>query len=242
MRRFSVHGLCFTPIESFVSTARIDHEESPTAKTRSILPLGTGSRCLENSAPPNFANDRPRSRRGFFDFPGDAEWVKLLCSREDTAVTLTLTYVAKGVILSDMQKTIKTNDGYEYECQHGPIECQANIIHACTIDAIREPSKRLDFLACMIENNINPVEIMNTCAARLNASVEAESIRKCSDTSTGKELLAKYGQMTKSLVPAVSFIPTITLDGSSDNQVKILKNMLKDVCLHFKVVPKECVS
>ncbi|XP_011139528.1 GILT-like protein C02D5.2 [Harpegnathos saltator] len=139
-------------------------------------------------------------------------------------------------------KTIKTNDGYEYECQHGPIECQANIIHACTIDAIREPSKRLDFLACMIENNINPVEIMNTCAARLNASVEAESIRKCSDTSTGKELLAKYGQMTKSLVPAVSFIPTITLDGSSDNQVKILKNMLKDVCLHFKVVPKECVS
>lgn len=98
-------------------------------------------------------------------------------------------------------------------CQHGPIECQANIIHACTIDAIRDPSKRLDFLACMIENNINPVEIMNACAVRLNTSVEAESIKKCSETRRGKELLAKYGQMTRSLVPRVSFIPTITLDG-----------------------------
>ncbi|XP_014479498.1 PREDICTED: GILT-like protein C02D5.2 [Dinoponera quadriceps] len=139
-------------------------------------------------------------------------------------------------------KTIKTNDGYEFVCQHGQIECQANIIHACTIDAIRDPSKSLDFLACMIENNINPVEIMNTCAVKLNTSVEAESIRRCSGTGKGKELLAKYGQMTNSLVPRVSFIPTITLDGSSDNQVRILKNLLKEVCLHFKVMPKECLS
>ncbi|XP_077268053.1 gamma-interferon-inducible lysosomal thiol reductase-like protein [Temnothorax americanus] len=137
-------------------------------------------------------------------------------------------------------KTVKTNDGYQFMCQHGPIECQANIVHACSIDVIEDPSVRLRFVACMIENNIDPVGIMNTCAGRI--SVDLESMKKCTNTVRGKELLAKYGEMTNSLVPRVSFIPTITLDGSSEHQVRILKNLLKEVCLRFKVTPKECVS
>ncbi|XP_011708104.1 PREDICTED: GILT-like protein C02D5.2 isoform X2 [Wasmannia auropunctata] len=137
-------------------------------------------------------------------------------------------------------KTTKTSDGYQFVCQHGPIECQANIIHACSIDVIKDPSVQLQFVACMIENNIDPVRIMNTCAERM--SVDLESMRKCSNGERGKELLAKYGEMTNSLVPRVSFIPTITLDGSSEHQVRILKNLLKEVCLQFKVTPKECVS
>ncbi|KAL6264955.1 hypothetical protein P5V15_005050 [Pogonomyrmex californicus] len=137
-------------------------------------------------------------------------------------------------------KTVKKDDGYQFMCQHGPIECQANIIHACSIDVIKDPSVQLQFVSCMIENNIDPVRIMNTCAGRI--SVDLESIKKCTNMERGKELLAKYGEMTNSLVPRVSFIPTVTLDGSSEHQVKILKNLLKEVCLHFKVTPKECVS
>jgi len=87
------------------------------------------------------------------------------------------------------------------------------MIHACSIDVIKDPSVQLQFVACMIENNIDPVRIMNTCGERI--SVDLESIKKCSNTERGKELLAKYGEMTNSLVPRVSFIPTITLDGVS---------------------------
>lgn len=105
---------------------------------------------------------------------------------------------------------MKTSDGYVFTCQHGPIECKANIIHACSIDVIEDPSIRLQFVTCMIENNIDPVGIMNTCAERI--TVNLESIKKCSNTQRGKELLAKYGQMTNSLAPRVSFIPTVTLD------------------------------
>ncbi|XP_012231578.1 GILT-like protein 1 isoform X2 [Linepithema humile] len=119
----------------------------------------------------------------------------------------------------------KTNDGYVFKCQHGPIECKANIIHACSIDVIEDPSIRLQFVTCMIENNIDPVGIMNTCAERI--TVNLESIKKCSNTQRGKELLAKYGQMTYSLVPQVYFIPTVTLNKMA-------------VCEHFKVIPKEC--
>lgn len=103
-------------------------------------------------------------------------------------------------------------------CQHGPIECQANIVHACSIDIIKDSSVQLQFVACMIENNIDPIGIMNTCAKRI--PVDLESIKKCSNTGRGKELLAKYGEMTNSLVPRVSFIPTITLDGVSVRFVK----------------------
>jgi len=107
-------------------------------------------------------------------------------------------------------QTVKTNGGYQFTCQHGPIECQANIIHACTIDVVKDPSIQLQFITCMIENNIDPVGIMNKCAERI--SVDLESIKECSNNEKGKELLANYGKMTNSLVPRVSFIPTITLD------------------------------
>ncbi|KAL0116774.1 hypothetical protein PUN28_009998 [Cardiocondyla obscurior] len=136
-------------------------------------------------------------------------------------------------------KTIKVDDGYQFRCQHGPMECQANIAHACSIDVIKDPSVQLEFVACMIENNIDP-GIMDTCAKRI--SVDLTSIKKCTNAERGKILLAKYGDMTNSLVPRVSFIPTITLNGSSEHQVRILKNLLKEVCLQFKVTPKECVS
>ena len=65
----------------------------------------------------------------------------------------------------------------------------------------------------MIENNMDPFGIMNKCAGRI--SVDLESIGECSKNERGKELLAKYGKMTNSLVPRVSFIPTVTLDGVS---------------------------
>lgn len=160
-------------------------------------------------------------------------------------------------------QTVRTNDGYQFICQHGAIECHANMVHACSIDVIQDPSVRLQFVACMIENNIDPTEILNACAKRI--PVDLDSIKKCTNADRGKELLAKYGEMTNSLVPRASFIPTITLDGvsarfakperipyaeltetisfqSSEHQVRILKNLSKEVCLRFKVTPKECLS
>ncbi|XP_029049434.1 GILT-like protein 1 [Osmia bicornis bicornis] len=134
--------------------------------------------------------------------------------------------------------TINTKDGYEFICQHGPIECEANIIHACSIDVLKNSSIQLEYLSCMIKNNIEPVIIMESCAKKMN--IDYKDIFKCSVEAKGKELLARYGELTKALTPKVSFIPTVTLDGKSENQARILKNLLQEVCLHFKVMPKGC--
>lgn len=106
-------------------------------------------------------------------------------------------------------QTIKTQDSYEFECQHGPPECAANIIHACAIQYIKAPDVLLDYLACMIKDNADPVRAMIQCASSLNQTMQ---IRECSNGEEGKKLLAHYGKMTNSLVPKLSFIPTITLN------------------------------
>lgn len=135
-------------------------------------------------------------------------------------------------------RTIKTDHGYEFMCQHGHIECEANIIHACAIDVLKNSSIQLEYLSCMIKNNINPINIMESCAKKMN--IDYNYILKCFLEPKGKELLAKYGELTNALTPKVSFIPTVVLDGKSENQARILKNLLQEVCLHFKILPKGC--
>lgn len=110
-------------------------------------------------------------------------------------------------------QTVKTEHGYEFTCQHGPIECEANIIHACSIDIIQNSSIQLEYLSCMIKNKLKPVNIMKTCAKKMN--IDYNKIFKCSTGVKGKNLLAKYGELTKSLTPEVFFIPTVVLDGVS---------------------------
>ena len=58
----------------------------------------------------------------------------------------------------------------------------------------------------------------------------------------GGNLLAEFGEVTNRLKPAVTFIPTVVLDGSQDNQKGLLKNLLKFVCKAYEGAdkPKHC--
>ena len=84
------------------------------------------------------------------------------------------------------------------------------MIHACAIDILTETSVHLEFIACMIKNNLSPQNITKTCAEKMHLDVEP--ILNCSKGSKGSELLALFGRMTDALKPPVSFIPTVTLD------------------------------
>lgn len=57
-----------------------------------------------------------------------------------------------------------------------------------------------------------------------------EPIQKCFDSPHGAELLKLHGEATMGLRPPVSFIPTITLDGSQRRQAAILKNLKAEFC------------
>ncbi|XP_058824551.1 GILT-like protein 2 [Topomyia yanbarensis] len=126
--------------------------------------------------------------------------------------------------------TTSTNsDGsLAFDCQHGPIECESNIIHACVVEAVHDARTRLNMVACMIRDNMIPKDAFYRCAKEY--SVEIESIQKCYDSPHGAELLKLHGEATHALRPAVSFIPTITLDGQQGRQASILKDLFGEVC------------
>uniref|UniRef100_A0A6E8VZP4 Gamma-interferon-inducible lysosomal thiol reductase n=1 Tax=Anopheles coluzzii TaxID=1518534 RepID=A0A6E8VZP4_ANOCL len=124
--------------------------------------------------------------------------------------------------------TTKSDGSLEFDCQHGPIECEGNTIHACVVEAVREPRTRLAMVACMIQNNIMPRDIFYRCAKE--HGLEIESIKKCYDSPHGAELLKVHGEATHALRPAVSFIPTVTLDGAQYVQKSILKDLFGNLC------------
>ncbi|EAT37686.1 AAEL010345-PA [Aedes aegypti] len=115
-----------------------------------------------------------------------------------------------------------------FDCQHGPIECEANIIHACVVEAVHDAKTRLDMVACMIRDNMIPKDAFYRCAKE--HGVEIESIQKCYDSPHGAELLKLHGEATHALRPQITFIPTITLDGQQGRQASILKDLFGEVC------------
>lgn len=125
---------------------------------------------------------------------------------------------------------MKTEDGYEFKCQHGPIECAANIIHACSIDILKNSSIKLEYLSCMIKNNMIPKKIMETCAKKMN--IDYNPILKCYNEEKGKKLLAEYGKLTNVLIPRISFIPTVIING-----VSFFKSTSK--CIYLKQIIKK---
>jgi len=67
-------------------------------------------------------------------------------------------------------------------------------------------------------------------------------IETCANGLEGQQLLAVFGDETHSLVPRVSFIPTIEIDKSQDGQKAMLKNFLSQVCSKYKGErPRECI-
>lgn len=136
------------------------------------------------------------------------------------------------------------NESYHFDCQHGSNECLANIYHACTIETVKDPQKRLDAIACMIKDNNSPRDALHRCLAE-DDNDNINSVEKCSNSRHGTELLKMHGDATHALHPSVSFIPTITLDGVQGRQPNILKDLTQEICRITKgnaEAAKTCVN
>ncbi|XP_017034541.1 gamma-interferon-inducible lysosomal thiol reductase [Drosophila kikkawai] len=116
-----------------------------------------------------------------------------------------------------------------FDCQHGPTECQANIYHACVVNIIENPLVQLQLVTCMIQDNRFPQDAMLKCA-KLHNITNTDLIEKCAGSTHGLELLKFNGEATFAIRPPVTFIPTVTIDGSQGRQASILKNLLSEVC------------
>lgn len=125
------------------------------------------------------------------------------------------------------------NGSYRFDCQHGTTECQANIYHACVIDIVKEIQRRLDIIACMINNNHSPRDAFYRCMQEDDRE-SIDLVEKCYGNTHGRELLKLHGDATNALQPPVAFIPTVTLDGVQGRQSNVLKDLTLEICKMIK--------
>ncbi|XP_077295727.1 gamma-interferon-inducible lysosomal thiol reductase-like protein [Arctopsyche grandis] len=125
-------------------------------------------------------------------------------------------------------KTFTNSDGgFDFECQHGEMECYANKIHACAIEAISDLSEQLSLVTCMIKDNLDPEGALTRCASK-----ELQpTILTCAKGTQGAILLKKHGEFTELIKP--TFIPTVFVDGLKGDQAALLKNFLSEVCKYY---------
>lgn len=137
-------------------------------------------------------------------------------------------------------RTKQVNQELSFSCQHGPTECQANKIHACAIEYTKhDPFIQVKYIACMINDNYNPVYAGKKCASEVG--VIYSPISNCSESNMGSLLLKANGERTKALRPKVVFIPTVELDGEHNMpQDEVLQNFFSEVCKALVVKPAEC--
>jgi len=137
-------------------------------------------------------------------------------------------------------KTYENATGIYFNCQHLKLECEGNKIHACAIKHIDNQQSVLKFTSCTFRSMRNPASIAKSCANEVGADWDV--IQRCASSHEGSELLKMHGENTRSLVPPVSFIPTILLNRSQGIQKNILKNLKKEVCdLYAGIKPESCL-
>ncbi|KAK9497946.1 hypothetical protein O3M35_003841 [Rhynocoris fuscipes] len=128
------------------------------------------------------------------------------------------------------------NGVYKFKCQHGPLECLGNKIHACTLINIKDDLTKVKVTTCMINDNYNAQEIGKKCCEEYK--INWFKVETCALGTEGELLLKEHGDRTHALSPKISFIPTILLNKERSNQIEILKNFKNEVCTHLKKIPK----
>ncbi|CAG9855444.1 unnamed protein product [Phyllotreta striolata] len=150
-------------------------------------------------------------------------------------------YVNLDLIPYGKAQTIETDGQIEFQCQHDAVECFANKIHSCSIFLISDPLLQLEYISCMIKDNTIPDDAGERCAKEFE-DIKYNAISECANGAKGTILLKENGERTHSLKPAVTFIPTIELNGNQNlvSQALILKDLKKALCLTLKNNPSVC--
>lgn len=138
--------------------------------------------------------------------------------------------------------TYNAGDRFRFSCQHGPAECQGNTYHACAAAHIRGEEELMEYIRCMINDNYDPPRAALRCSREIE--VDWAAISECAKGLEGNKLHKEAGDKTNALVPRVTFIPTIELDGGQFNQRYVRQNFKQQLCQMYKGLntPEECAT
>ncbi|XP_014203353.1 GILT-like protein 1 [Copidosoma floridanum] len=120
-------------------------------------------------------------------------------------------------------------------CQHGPMECHGNKIHACAIYEIEntvkpedQQQRMIDFVGCAM-TSFDPEAALKQCAQTQGFNDEfVKNVENCSNSKQGDDLFMKHGQKTKGFQSPLEFVPSIVINGEKSSEA--FRNFTGVVC------------
>ncbi|RXG68327.1 Gamma-interferon-inducible lysosomal thiol reductase [Armadillidium vulgare] len=114
---------------------------------------------------------------------------------------------------------------YNFECQHGPLECKGNKILSCIVEYL-PTDLQVEMIICMLESS-SPSDAGKQCAEKLKLAWEP--LEKCYTSEEGSEFLFQNGIRTMSLKPSFYFVPTVTVNKNKlRNEISFEESCRKD--------------
>lgn len=131
----------------------------------------------------------------------------------------------------------RKGDKWVFECQHGPKECQGNLIETCAIELLKNITVSFPFVHCFEENTErsqepNPAEIAEKCAKSLK--IDYAPIEACVSGPQGNELEHKMALKTDALKPQHQYVPWVTINGKhTEKMQRKAENNLQELVCEF---------
>lgn len=126
---------------------------------------------------------------------------------------------------------------YDYECHHGPNECEGNIMSGCFIDILGRVNS-YKYLICL-ENLVkrykgNFTKTLEMCTKDNNNLFKL--ITECATGKRGNEIMHENGAKT----PQLPYTPYITLNGwhMTNDETLMMNNLYDFLCSNYKDVCK----
>ncbi|KAL4702947.1 hypothetical protein ACJJTC_008725 [Scirpophaga incertulas] len=139
-------------------------------------------------------------------------------------------------------KTNVHDDGtVDFQCQHGPLECYGNKLHACAISILNNNMKSIPFNACMMDNKNEGKGSDDRAAEKCGMllKINAEPIKDCAKSKKGEDLLKYFGDESHKV--NYSYVPFILINDVEWDQEKE-PDFMKSVCAAFRVPPTQCTE
>lgn len=110
--------------------------------------------------------------------------------------------------------TVTVNGHQHTECQHGPVECEGNMLELCAIHLNPKWTTWFPYLVCLEQHGDKIIQAGEECAT--SAGLDWTSISSCygdGDGALGKKLVLAASNATGALQPPHQYTPWVTLNG-----------------------------
>lgn len=123
-------------------------------------------------------------------------------------------------------KARSINGGQSFECQHGPLECEGNMIQSCVLNQLPEQDRQVSYVGCQMNFAADPRGW--ECAFR--SGINLVAAQTCVEGVQGIQLQLEAERRTQQI--PLSFVPTIVFNDHFDQQLtdSAFQNFKATVC------------